>query len=140
MAFKLKRTDVNKVPPFEFLPAGAITPKWGMALTQSSGKLAIATGTTIPTYVSMIECTSALTAGDIIPVMRVLPDMVWETTAQAALTSVNPGDKVTIHTDGMQVTATKTNGVAEIIDMDGTAAGSLVRVRLNPVVVQTTTG
>ena len=48
----------------------------------------------------------------------------------AAGTSLNLGDKVTLHaTNGMEVTATTSNGVAEIIDMDGTAEGSTVRVR-----------
>ena len=136
MAFKLHKTDVNKVPPIEYLPAGAITPKMGMALTLSGGNLAIASGTTVPSYVSMVECESALTAGTVIPVIRVLPDMIWETANQAALTSINRGDKVTLHTDGMQVTATKTNGVAEIVDMNGTAVGSRVLVRFNaPVTV-----
>ena len=131
MAFKLYKTDVNKVPPIEYLPAGAITPKMGMALTMSGGNLAIASGTTVPSYVSMVECESALTAGTVIPVIRVLPDMIWETAAQAALTSIKLGDKVTLHTDGMQVTATKTNGVAEVVDMDGTNVGSRVVVRFN---------
>ena len=131
MAFKLYKTDVNKVPPIEYLPAGAITPKMGMALTMSGGNLAIASGTTVPSYVSMVECESALTAGTVIPVIRVLPDMIWETAAQAALTSIKLGDKVTLHTDGMQVTATKTNGVAEVVDMDGTNVGSRVLVRFN---------
>ena len=131
MAFKLYKTDVNKVPPIEYMPAGAITPKMGMALTMSGGNLAIASGTTVPSYVSMVECESALTAGTVIPVIRVLPDMIWETAAQAALTSIKLGDKVTLHTDGMQVTATKTNGVAEVVDMDGTNVGSRVLVRFN---------
>ena len=131
MAFKLYKTDVNKVPPIEYMPAGAITPKMGMALTMSGGNLAIASGTTVPSYVSMVECESALTAGTVIHVIRVLPDMIWETAAQAALTSIKLGDKVTLHTDGMQVTATKTNGVAEVVDMDGTNVGSRVLVRFN---------
>ena len=131
MAFKLYKTDVNKVPPIEYLPAGAITAKMGMALTMSGGNLAIASGTTVPSYVRMVECESALTAGTVIPVIRVLPDMIWETAAQAALTSIKLGDKVTLHTDGMQVTATKTNGVAEVVDMDGTNVGSRVLVRFN---------
>lgn len=129
MAFKLYKTDVNKVPPIEYLPAGAITPKMGMALTMSGGNLAIASGTTVPSYVSMVECESALTAGTVIPVIRVLPDMIWETAAQAALTSIKLGDKVTLHTDGLQVTGTTASGVAEVVYMDGTAAGDMCRVR-----------
>ena len=101
-----------------------------MALVQSSGNLAIATGTTAPTYISMCEKDSACTAGDIIPVIRVSKDMVFETNFSAAATSINLGDKVTLHaSDGMQVTATTTSGVAEVVYMDGTASGSMCRVR-----------
>lgn len=126
MAFLIQQVDGGRVPGIEYLPCGAITPKVGMALIQSGGNLAIATGSNVPTYVSMIEKEAACTAGDIIPVMRVLPDMMFETTFQAAATAVNLGDKVTLHTDGLQVTATKTSGVAEVVGMDGTAVGDKV--------------
>lgn len=130
MAFMLHTTDDGHIPAWEYLPAGAITPKVGMALTQSSGKLAIATGTTAPSYISMMESSSALTAGTIIPVIRVNKDMVFASTNSAALTGINIGDKVTLHaSNGLQITATKTDGVAEIVDMDGTAIGSKVLVR-----------
>ena len=130
MAFKIYKTDDGRIPGIEYLPCSAITPKVGMALVQSSGNLAIATGTTAPTYISMCEKDSACTAGDIIPVIRVSKDMVFETTFSAAATSVKLGDKVTLHaSDGMQVTATTTSGVAEVVYMDGTASGSMCRVR-----------
>lgn len=129
MAFMVQQVDGGRVPGIEYLPCGAIIPKVGMALIQSGGNLAIATGSNAPTYVSMIEKETACTAGDIIPVMRVLPDMMFETTFQAAATGVNLGDKVTLHTDGLQVTATTTSGVAEVVYKDGDAAGSMVRVR-----------
>lgn len=130
MAFKVHSTDDGRVPSIEYLPCGAITPKVGMALIQTTGNLAIATGTNKPAYISMVEKDSACTAGDIIPVIRVLPDMIFETTNSAAFTSINKGDKVTLDADaGMEVTATTTSGVAEVIDFDGTAVGSTVRVR-----------
>lgn len=130
MAFKIHKIDDGRIPGIEYLPCGAITPKVGMALVQSSGNLAIATGTTAPTYISMCEKDSACTAGDIIPVIRVSKDMVFETTFSAAATSVKLGNKVTLHaSDGMSVTATTTDGVAEVVYMDGTASGSMCRVR-----------
>lgn len=129
MAFKIYSTDDNRVPGIEYLPASAITPKVGMALTQTAGQLALATGTTAPTYISMCEKESECTAGDIIPVIRVGKDMILETTFADAATSIKLGDKVTLHTDGLQVTATTTNGVAEVVYMDGTASGSMCRVR-----------
>lgn len=130
MAFKVYSIDGGRVPGIEYLPCGAITPKVGMALIQTGGNLAIATGANKPTYISMCEKDSACTAGDIIPVLRVLPDMIFETTFSAAATSVKLGDKVTLHaSDGMQVTATTTSGVAEVVGMDGTASGSICHVR-----------
>lgn len=129
MAFKIYSTDDNRVPGIEYLPASAITPKVGMALVQSGGNLALATGTNAPTYISMCEKDSPCTAGDIIPVIRVNKDMIFETTFVAADTSVKLGSKVTLHTDGLQVTGTTTNGVAEVVYMDGTASGSMCRVR-----------
>ena len=139
MAFLLHSIDDGHVPAWEYLPVSAITPKVGMALTQTSGNLAIATAGTAPTYISMVEKDAACTAGDVIPVIRVSKDMIFETTFSAAATSLNVGDKVTLHaSNGLQITASKTengansstiNGVAEIVSMDGTAIGDTVRVR-----------
>ena len=71
MAFKIYSTDDNRVPGIEYLPASAITPKVGMALTQTTGQLALATGAPAPTYISMCEKDGECTAGDIIPGIRV---------------------------------------------------------------------
>lgn len=120
----------GRVPPWEYLPCSAITPKMGMALVQSSGNLAIATGTTKPTYISMLEAESAVSAGDLIPVIRVLPDQIFECTNSASISGVNIGQKVTLHaSNGLQVTGTTSSGVAEIVAKDGDAAGSRVLVR-----------
>ena len=120
----------GRVPPWEYLPATAITPKIGMALILSSGQLAIATGTTKPEFISMTERDAALTAGDIIPVIKVLEDQVFETTNSASLSGVNVGARVTLHaSNGLQVTGTTSSGVAEIVAKDGDDAGSRVLVR-----------
>lgn len=129
MAFLIHSTDDGHALPWEYLPCSAITPKVGMALTQSSGNLALASGTTAPTYISMTERDTACTAGDLIPVVRVQKDTVYETTLAASGASLKVGDRVTLHTDGMQVTATTTSGVAEIVEIIGTAIGGKVRVR-----------
>ena len=129
MAFLLHTVEGGRIPAWEYLPCGAIQPQVGLALTMTSGNLAIASGTTAPSYVSMREEDAAVTAGTIIPVVRVLDSIVFETTFSAAATSIKVGDKVTISSDGTQVTATKTSGVAEVVWMEGTASGSKVRVR-----------
>ena len=126
------KNDTGAPTPWEFLPCGAITPKLGMALIQTSGNLAIATGTNKPTYISLVEKEAACTAGDLIPVMRVEPGTIFETELSAAGSSLKLGDKVTLHaSNGMQVTATKTDGVAEIVEFltDAQASGDKVRVR-----------
>lgn len=129
MGFLIHSVDDNRVLGLEYLPCSAITPKVGMAMVQASGNLALASGTTAPTYISMCERKEACTAGDLIPVVRVQKDIIFGVPAQAAMTSVKLGDKVTIHTDGLQVTATTTSGVAEVVGMEDTAAGSTVLVR-----------
>lgn len=129
MAFLIHSVDDGRVPAWEYLPAAAITPKVGTALYFSSGNLAVATGTTKPEYISMIDCDAALTAGDIIPVIRVAPDIVFETKSSASYAERKIGDKVTIGSNGDAVTATTTSGVAEIVYIDGTSSGDMVRVR-----------
>lgn len=115
--------------PLEMMPAAAITPKIGLALKFSSGKLAVCDATTVPEYICMTESDSAVTAGTMIPVMRVNHRVVFSVPAQASMASVALGTKVTLHTDGMQVTATATSGVAEIVGREGTAAGDAQYIR-----------
>lgn len=117
----------------EYKPAAAITPKVGLALAWSSGKLAVCGATTKPDYICMTEAASAVAAGTLIPVIPADCHIIFAVPAQAAMTSINLGDKVTLHTDGLQVTATKTAGVAQIIDRDGTAVGDLQYVRFSEI-------
>lgn len=104
----------------EYLAASAITPKKGLALTFSSGLLALCSGTTKPEYICMCEGPT-LTSGDVIPVLKVLPDRVFETAWSATGTSINIGQKVTIASDGLRVTATTNSGVAEIVAKEDSA-------------------
>ena len=129
MAFLIHSTDDGHALPWEYLPCSAITPKVGMALTQSGGNLALASGTTAPTYISMTERETACTAGELIPVVRVQKDTVYETELSAAGTSLKVGQKVTLATDGLRVTATTTEGVAELVEIIDTEIGGKVRVR-----------
>lgn len=131
MPFITHLTDDGRVPAIEYLPVGAITPKVGLALVQAGGNLAVAAGTSKPTYICMQERDAPSAAGEIIPVIRVLPDMIFETSNSAAFTSVKAGDKVTLSADGMQVTATTEGGVAEVTGFDAAAIDSAVRVRFS---------
>ena len=131
MAFKVFKTDDGRDLPIEYLPCSAIAPAAGMALKITSGNLAKCGATDMPLYISVQEEAAAVTAGDLIAVVRVQPDIIFETTSSAAMTSIVMGDKVQLNANALQVTATKTTGVAEIIDMEGTAAGDRVFVRFS---------
>lgn len=127
--FRNVKNDDGHVAPFIQLPCSAITPKNGMAMLLSSGKLAIATGANKPEFICVEEHSAAVSAGDLVTVVRVEPDTECETTLSAA-GALNIGDKVTLHaSSGMQVTATTASGVAEIVAMEGTASGDTVIVR-----------
>lgn len=126
-------TEDGRVQPWELLPCGAITPKIGMALVQSSGVFAIATGTTKPTHISMVEKDAACTSGDLIPVIRIQPDQIFEVTNSASLNGVNIGQKVTLHaSNGLQVTGTTASGVATIVaKTPGSGTGNKTLVRFD---------
>lgn len=115
----------------ECCPASAITPKIGLALVFANGQLAVCSGGKVPEYICMTERAAAIKAGTKIPVIPVDEHIIFAVPAQAAVTTINIGDKVTIHTDGMQVTATKTSGTAKIVGREGTAAGDIQYVRFD---------
>ena len=129
MAFYIYAVDGGAIPSWEYHPCSAITPEVGMAMTQTSGNLATASGSTVPTYICMTQRGEAVTAGDIIPVIRVSESIIFETTFSASASSVTVGSRVTIASGGMKVTGTTASGVAEVVAMEGTAAGSRVWVR-----------
>lgn len=122
--------DSMHTHPIEELPCSAIQPDVGMAMVMSGGLLVKATGTTKPTYVSVTRKEKACTAGDLIQVIRVDPGAKFKTTFSADAAAIKDGDKVTIGTDAMTVTATTQNGVAEVVKMMGNASGSECIVRI----------
>ena len=121
--FKLYTRDTYTTAPVERVPAAvgaAYAP--GQALTVTDGAAATATGT--PLYIAQ-----GPTAGGLVPCIRVQRDMVFQAPLSAAGTALRVGDKVTLSADGLGVTATTTAGVAEIVQLDGTAVGDTVKVR-----------
>lgn len=153
MGFYVHTIDSARIPPTEYLPADAITPKEGLLLHLSDGVLKVCSGADKPTYICMKQSGTAVEKGTIIPVMRIQPDMVLETTAKAALTDVEPGDRLYISDDGMEVTTapsgaasspqsqsesgttpaptTVAEGAAELVYKAADEAGSTVRVRIS---------
>lgn len=128
MAFILAKMDVGLTPPIEHLPVTADeTITLGEALVLSSGKLTKCGATARPAFVAVGPAVDGEA-----PVIRVQDYMEFETTlgvAPAESAAVAVGAKVTLHTDGMQVTATTTSGVAAVTYIAGQTVGSLVRVR-----------
>ena len=129
MGFIPHTYDDGQCRPFETLPVtGSIAVDVGTGLTMTAGKLALATGTTAPSYISM-TARAATVDGEMIAVERVGKDLVYETSLSVDSASIARGAKYTISADGNQITATTTSGVAEVVAYDGTTAGSKVRIR-----------
>ncbi len=127
MAFFLQSMDVGQTPPIEYRQATAEEDVvLGEALvTASTGLLTKCGATARPEYIAA----GPQDENDMVPVIRVQDYQVWRTQLSAAGTSLKPGNKVTLETDGLRVTATTASGVAAIVAMEGTEVGDGVRVR-----------
>lgn len=102
----------------------------GEALVLSGGTLTKCGATTAPAFIAMADLTAAA-AKRTIPVARVASNQIYEVPVSAAPTSLKVGDKVTLHTDGLQVTATTTSGVVTVENLNGaTEAGDKIIVRI----------
>lgn len=98
--------------------------------TSATGTLTKCSGTDTPEYVCSADYVAPASNAKDIPVIEINPGQIYRVPLQAAGTSLVVGQKVTIHTDGLQVTATTADGVAEIVRIDGTAVGSTILVKL----------
>lgn len=127
--FMLSRMLVGNTPPIVYMqPADGETYQVGEALKLASGKVTLCSGAVAPSHV----CVGPIDDNGVVPCVEVQKYMEFETTlgvAPADSATVGVGDKVTLHTDGMQVTATKTSGVAEVTGIDGQTVGSRVTVK-----------
>ncbi len=101
----------------------------GEALVLADGKLTKCAATTKPAFIAIGQ----VGAGDAnrkIAVCRIESNQVYEVPVSAAPTALKVGDKVTLHADGLQVTATTANGVVTVEAINGaTAAGDTIVVR-----------
>jgi len=106
--FSIYQTDDGHELPFEYLPCAAITPKYGMAMKITGGKLAIASGTDKPEYMCAREESAAVAAGTVIPAVKVGPDQRWRTRSDSSFTV---GAAYTLSSTGLGITTTTTGGV-----------------------------
>lgn len=127
--FMLSRMLVGNTPPIVYMqPTDGENYQVGEALKLASGKVTLCSGAVAPSHV----CVGPIDDNGVVPCVEVQKYMEFETTlgvAPADSATVGVGDKVTLHTDGMQVTATKTGGVAEVTGIDGQTVGSRVTVK-----------
>lgn len=127
--FMLSRMLVGNTPPIVYMqPTDGETYQVGEALKLASGKVTLCSGAVAPSHV----CVGPIDDNGVVPCVEVQKYMEFETTlgvAPADSATVGVGDKVTLHTDGMQVTDTKTGGVAEVTGIDGQTVGSRVTVK-----------
>ena len=130
----MHKRNVTAIEPMIELPVTASEAiVVGEALRLNAGKLTKGTATARPEYISV----SKVEAGTdkVGTVIQVLADMEFEAeiVATEGANSLVVGDKVTIGTDGVTLTATKTSGVAEIVAIPEPlqATGGKVIVRFN---------
>lgn len=127
--FMLSRMLVGNTPPIVYMqPTDDESYQVGEALKLASSKVTLCSGAAAPSHV----CVGPIDDNGVVPCVEVQKYMEFETTLGVAPTdsaTVGVGDKVTLHTDGMQVTATKTGGVAEVTGIDGQTVGSRVTVK-----------
>ena len=110
---------VGDVEPFERLP-GAAGLSLGMAAVYSGAAgLAKCGAAAKPTHVVM----GPKGADGRYPAIPVLPTTVFETESTAAVPASAIGSAVTLHTDGLTVTATTTNGVFTVSETENAADG-----------------
>ena len=119
----------NGVTPWEYFPADAITPKVGMLLefNTSTGRLKVCSQG-IPQYISMAEHSSAVSAGTIIPVIKIEKDTVYETQLDGNESSLPLGTVADIDTTGLLLDGdASTDSVFRVEYVGGLTAGSTVR-------------
>lgn len=128
MAFLPYMVDDGSVPPWEYQPAEAITPKIGLCLAfdAASGQLEISE---TPEYICMMDASGAVTAGDLIPVIRIDSGIIFETELDDA-TSFEVGAAVDVDATGLLVDANSSSDqVFQLTWMAGQSSGDKVRGR-----------
>lgn len=127
---KLFQRNNASQPPLELVPCTADTAyKIGMGLTVADDGSTKVAATGVPEYICMSTKTGV--AGEFVQAIRVSKDDTYEANLSAAGTDLDIGDKVTIDTDGIRVTATTTSGVAKIVGFktEGKASGDGVLIK-----------
>ena len=127
---KIENGRQNTPPPVYHEVKASEAVSYGEALVLTSGKLTKCGATAKPQFIAM-GVKAATDENRKLAVCRCEPNQVYEVPVTAAPTSLTPGSKVTLCTDGLQVTATTTDGVITVENLNGaTAAGDKIIVRI----------
>ena len=126
--FLAVKNDTGAVQPWEYLVAAAGNYKAGQLLTVDGGllKAVDAASATTPPYLCMADAT--VEAEEVIPVVRVTGDTIFETQLSAAAEGAKVGTKLQVSAGGLLADAAA-EGTFEIVTLDGTAEGDTVRGR-----------
>lgn len=129
MSFLPVKSNTGAATPWEYLAAAAGTYQVGQLLSITGGKLTAITAasTTTPAYVCMADATVA--DGELLPVVRVNEDAIYETTLSAAAASAKVGTKLEVSAGGLEADAAATGTFEVVAIMEGTAKGDTVRGR-----------
>lgn len=112
--------------PIEYLPAEAITPQIGLCLALDGTNSGQLEASVTPQFICLTERAAAVSAGELIPVVRVKPDMVFAATLDGS-TSLKAGAIAAVKSDGMQIDADGTTSRCFLIEkLMGSSSGDLV--------------
>lgn len=116
-------------PPFQHLPAkeGEAYAVGEALVLNDAGEVTKCGATAAPRFI----CQGPSAENGTVPCEPVVPGITYAVPLSAAGTGLKVGNKVTLSDTGLEVTATTTSGVAEIVrlDPDAVAIGDTVWVR-----------
>jgi len=126
--FKQSSSLAGSSDPFEYyLLTDNEAATAGEALVQTSGRLTKCGATATPEFISLSDRVAEATSVTPLPVIRVKDDREFETLSTATVAVTLVGAKVTLATNGTQVTGTTSSGVFEVSHTDGATTNSTVR-------------
>ncbi len=126
---RIRHGRINQGEPMKLPVTANESYVFGEALVLTNGKVTMAGSTNKPAYIAGENLMASQNATHVL-VYPIDPAMEFECPVSAAPANLKVGDKVTLTTDAMGVTATTTSGVATILDK-GTAqkAGDILTVQ-----------
>lgn len=130
MSFKLIKCNGESVPIVHNLlmkDNEGSTIHEALIVDTSTGRLTICPATGTPEYIAMKTVAAVATSVTEVPVFRVTENLQFEVMSMATVAATLRGNKVTLHSDGLLITATTSSGTFYIDETDGVTTTSKVR-------------